>query len=93
MDALSREGARAAMVELKKMGFDWYCGRVTLWDADHITPLDEGGSWHPDNAQTLCQPCHKKKTAEQAARKATRRRILGRKHIQTERQRRLVELG
>lgn len=30
--------------------------------ADHQTPMSRGGSTHMDNLQTLCFPCHNKKT-------------------------------
>jgi hypothetical protein len=102
LKAMNPEARAAAFEELRKQGFDlkvgayknawpyngaWSPSRVTLWDADHIDPLDEGGSWHPDNAQTLCQPCHKEKTAEQAARRGKTRRMLGWKHRRMQRSR------
>lgn len=44
------------------------------WDADHIVPLIDGGPNTMDNAQTLCLPHHRAKTAAEArARAATRR--------------------
>jgi len=46
----------------------------SFWDADHIVPLSQGGDHHPRNLQTLCVPCHKLKSAEDAARAAKRRR-------------------
>ena len=30
--------------------------------ADHIIPLSEGGTWHLENGQGLCIPCHNRKT-------------------------------
>lgn len=37
--------------------------RSTLWDADHIIPVKDGGGLSLiDNYQTLCISCHKKKT-------------------------------
>jgi len=30
---------------------------------DHITPLDKGGTDDDDNVQSLCEPCHRIKTA------------------------------
>jgi 5-methylcytosine-specific restriction enzyme A len=46
-----------------------------LWDADHIVPVIEGGGESGlDNFRTLCIPCHKKATAELAARLAKERR-------------------
>lgn len=46
----------------------------SLWDADHTTSLEEGGSHQIVNLQTLCWACHKAKTALHAARRAARRR-------------------
>lgn len=36
--------------------------------ADHIVPKAEGGSDERDNYQGACDPCHRAKTAEEAAR-------------------------
>jgi 5-methylcytosine-specific restriction protein A len=48
-------------------------GRRTLWDADHITPVIEGGgSCGLDNYRTLCIWCHKRETAALAKRRAKR---------------------
>ena len=44
------------------------------WNADHVEPVAEGGRNSLSNFQTLCVVCHKRKTAEQAARKALTRR-------------------
>jgi 5-methylcytosine-specific restriction protein A len=45
------------------------------WDADHITPVVEGGGeCGPEGYRTLCIPCHKDVTAELAARRAVERR-------------------
>lgn len=32
---------------------------------DHITPLSKGGSKGSENLQSLCKPCHSKKTREE----------------------------
>jgi 5-methylcytosine-specific restriction protein A len=45
----------------------------TLWDADHVVSLEEGGSHQLENIQSLCWACHKTKTAEHAKRRAARR--------------------
>lgn len=47
----------------------------SLWAADHIVPVAAGGGQcDVDNIQTLCVPCHKAKSArEAAARRAARR--------------------
>lgn len=46
-----------------------------LWEADHIKPFVEGGGFCGlENLQTLCIPCHKKKTARMASALAERKR-------------------
>lgn len=43
--------------------------RKSLWDADHITPVCEGGGeCDLDNLRTLCLRCHRLVTAEMRAR-------------------------
>lgn len=50
---------------------NWTPGRSSGWDADHIVPVVEGGAdGGLDNYRTLCHPCHKRVTAELAARRA-----------------------
>lgn len=45
------------------------------WEADHIIPVHlGGGGCGLENFQTLCEDCHKKKTARGAARRAASRR-------------------
>lgn len=45
--------------------------RLTLWDADHVIPVAEGGGQCGlENYVTLCYWCHQSKTKEQAARRA-----------------------
>lgn len=45
------------------------------WDADHITPVIEGGGeCGLENYRTLCIPCHQKQTAELRGRMAQRKR-------------------
>lgn len=40
-------------------------GRKTLWDADHIIPVVEGGGeCDLSNMRTLCLKCHRARTAE-----------------------------
>jgi 5-methylcytosine-specific restriction endonuclease McrA len=40
-------------------------GRKTLWDADHIMPVVEGGGeCDLSNMRTLCLRCHRERTAE-----------------------------
>ena len=46
--------------------------RRSLWDADHILPVAEGGGQCDlDNLRTLCLPCHREVTAD------LRRRLRG----------------
>ena len=46
-----------------------------FWEADHIIPVAEGGGETSlDNFQTLCVPCHQRKTKQQAADKSKRAR-------------------
>lgn len=46
-----------------------------LWEADHAVPVAEGGgSCGLDNLRTLCLACHKRATAQLAARLAEKRR-------------------
>ncbi len=56
--------ARARAMEEWKMG-----SRKSLWDADHVTPVVEGGGeCDVSNMQTLCLKCHRGRTAELRAR-------------------------
>lgn len=50
--------------------------RRSLWELDHIEPLIDGGSHDLSNLQTLCTPCHKLKTAEEARSRATQRALV-----------------
>ncbi|MFI5802963.1 HNH endonuclease [Streptomyces sp. NPDC051561] len=38
------------------------CGSREALEVDHIIPIAKGGEWSLENAQTLCQPCHRSKT-------------------------------
>ena len=38
------------------------CGKAPSTEADHITPLSQGGGWSLANGQGLCKPCHSRKT-------------------------------
>lgn len=52
-------------------------GTVSCWEADHIVPVVEGGGGMAgglDNVRTLCVPCHRRETADLAARRANARR-------------------
>ncbi len=61
---------RGATKKLRDLGFK---PRKSLWELDHRIPLIEGGGHELSNLQTLCTPCHKRKTAREAtARRASR---------------------
>jgi hypothetical protein len=64
---------RGATRELRRLGFK---PRKSLWELDHIVPLIDGGSHELDNLQTLCTPCHVKKTAEEARLRSARAKEL-----------------
>lgn len=42
----------------------------SLWEADHVVPLIEGGADTLENLRTLCWPCHQKESTSGAARRA-----------------------
>lgn len=48
----------------------------SAWDVDHVVAVVEGGGQPTslDDYQPLCHPCHKRKTAELAARRARQKR-------------------
>jgi hypothetical protein len=71
MNLIRRGAGLQVRRALRELGFD---PDRSLWDADHILPLAEGGRDSPDNIQRLCQPCHREKTTEQAGRKSRRAR-------------------
>ncbi len=49
-------------------------GRKSLWDADHIVPVIEGGGeCDLDNLRTLCVHCHRVVTAALRARRQAAR--------------------
>ena len=57
-------------------------GRVTpATEVDHVTPKTKDGADSLENTQSICRPCHKAKTAREAAeaqgRKVTLRRRIG----------------
>ncbi|MFP8877484.1 MAG: HNH endonuclease signature motif containing protein [Myxococcota bacterium] len=62
---------RGSHRKLRELGFH---ARRSLWELDHIVPLVEGGGHHPTNLQTLCVPCHRRKSVREAAeRRASQR--------------------
>lgn len=48
----------------------------SLWEADHIVAVEEGGSDDPDNLQPLCIPCHALKTGMAAGERKKRRKAM-----------------
>jgi 5-methylcytosine-specific restriction endonuclease McrA len=67
-NALRRQvKGRGRTKALREKGF---VPRRSLWELDHIIPLIDGGGHDLENLQTLCTPCHKKKTAEEASHRA-----------------------
>jgi 5-methylcytosine-specific restriction enzyme A len=62
--------------------------RLSLWDADHIVAVVEGGGeCGLDNIQALCIPCHHRKTAELARKRKfdrARERQIARARLQPE---------
>lgn len=58
-----RVRGRGSHRKLRELGFK---PRKSLWELDHIVPLIDGGSHDTSNLQTLCTPCHKRKTAREA---------------------------
>lgn len=66
----SRGGQRKE--DLAMWGLPSMDARRSLWDADHIVPVAEGGGQCDlDNLRTLCLPCHREVTAD------LRRRLRG----------------
>lgn len=55
-------------------GDDGSIRRHGCWEADHIVPLVDGGSFEMENLQTLCRGHHKEKTRREAGERAARRR-------------------
>lgn len=66
---------RNASMLLVRFGLTVHEAGKSLWEADHIVPVEEGGGCCGlDNFATLCIWCHKEKTKEQAAARAERNR-------------------
>lgn len=49
-------GAGEVLVDRKSKTSKW--GHHATLHMDHIIPMSSGGSWHPDNMQTLCSVCN-----------------------------------
>ncbi len=70
----ARGAARSAGLSVYEMRT--IASRRSLWDADHIRPVAEGGGLCDlDNLRTLCVPCHREATAE--LRRRLRARVAG----------------
>lgn len=62
--ALKRSRGPARTEALAMWGLRAVTARRSLWDADHILPVAEGGGeCDLDNLRTLCLPCHREATA------------------------------
>jgi hypothetical protein len=69
-DTLSLRKHKRKLGYAERLAFEHEWGRrKTLWDADHIVPVAEGGGeCDLANMRTLCLPCHRRATAELRAR-------------------------
>ena len=73
--ALKRSRGPARLAGLSLYGLKTITSRRSLWDADHILPVAEGGGQCDlDNLRTLCLPCHREATANLRLRLTERRR-------------------
>ena len=76
--ALKRARGKARSEGLRFYGMKEIGSRRSLWDADHIVPVAEGGGQCDlDNLRTLCVACHRDATA------ALRQRLAEHKSIST----------
>ncbi len=64
-----RKIGRGMTRELRKRGFK---PRKSLWELEHSKPLIDAGTHSDDHLQTLCTPCHTRKTAMEARERAQR---------------------
>lgn len=44
-----------------------------MWEVDHIKPIKDGGTDHPENLRLACSPCHLLAGKEQRAARAAAR--------------------
>lgn len=71
---LKRSRGRLRAEALAMWGLASVQARRSLWDADHIVPVAEGGGQCDlDNLRTLCLPCHREVTADLRRRLRERR--------------------
>jgi 5-methylcytosine-specific restriction protein A len=59
---------------LVRLGFNRH---GSLWEADHVVEVINGGESTLENTQTLCVPCHKAKTKAMHGARARSRRVEG----------------
>jgi 5-methylcytosine-specific restriction enzyme A len=72
--ALRRTRGSARAAALRLYGLKTIVSRRSLWDADHIVPVCEGGGQCDlDNIRTLCLLCHREATRELRSRLRYRR--------------------
>jgi len=62
---------RGMWARMRERGF---VPRRSLWELDHKIPLVDGGTHELSNLQTLCVPCHRKKSAREQRDRALRAR-------------------
>jgi 5-methylcytosine-specific restriction protein A len=71
--ALKRSRGPARIAGLSLYGMKTITSRRSLWDADHILPVAEGGGQCDlDNLRTLCLLCHREATRDLRARLRSR---------------------
>jgi 5-methylcytosine-specific restriction endonuclease McrA len=74
---LKRSKGAARTETLEMWGMRSVTARRSLWDADHILPVAEGGGeCDLDNLRTLCLMCHREATAELRRRMKARPGVL-----------------
>lgn len=63
--ALKRARGKQRAAGLSIYGMKSIASRRSLWEADHILPVAEGGGQCDlDNLRTLCLPCHREVSAQ-----------------------------
>ncbi len=73
---LKRSRGRVRAQALAMWGLPRVAARRSLWDADHVVPVAEGGGQCDlDNLRTLCLPCHREVTADLRRRLRDRTRL------------------
>ena len=58
---------RGMWTRMREKGF---VPRQSFWELDHRVPLIDGGTHELSNLQTLCVPCHHKKSAREHSERA-----------------------